>query len=165
MKRIIPIILVFAMLFSGCGIFEERLKEPVTFYYLRTEYQFGSESSVIVSEEREASGHRDDLSYLMALYLMGPTEEDHVSPVPRGTRIVNTQIDNGEVTLTLSEPMTALEDAEFTLMCACLAMTCLGLTDADQVTIVCKDRSITMTRSNLMLLDNGFEITATEETQ
>jgi len=86
MKQFLAFVILICFLFSGCQLVGERIKEPVTFYYIQGDYQ-DALSDAIASEIREASGHLDDLSYLMALYLMGPTEENHISPLPRGTRI------------------------------------------------------------------------------
>ena len=38
MKRLISLILLFGFLLSGCSM-GERIKEPVTFYYIRENYQ------------------------------------------------------------------------------------------------------------------------------
>ena len=65
--------LSLCFLLSGCGFFGERIREPVTFYYLCADYQ-EKLCCVIVPEEREASGHSGDLSYLLALYQIGPAE-------------------------------------------------------------------------------------------
>ncbi len=60
------------------------MKNPVTFYYPRREYQYGAEDGVISSEQREASGHADDLHYLLSLYLIGPSSDELVSPPAMG---------------------------------------------------------------------------------
>lgn len=165
MKRFLIILLILCLTLSGCGIFSERITEPVTFYYLKAEYQFGQNSSVIVTEQREAAGHRDDLSYLLALYLMGPSEEEHVTPLPAGTRFIKLKQENAVVSMELSEASHALSDIDFSLACACIAMTCLDITDAKSVSITSADRTITMTRESLMLLDDSAANSVTEDTQ
>lgn len=163
MKRLIVITLVFCLFLSGCTVFGERIKEPVTFYYLRSEYQYFASDGVIASEEREAAGHRDDLSYLMALYLMGPSTDELKTPLPRGTRISQPKQTPEGIVLQLSDAAAALTDADYSLACACLALTCFDLTDANNVTINCAERSVTMSRDALSLYDDSM--TATEETQ
>lgn len=165
MKRFSALILAVSLLLSGCGILGERIKEPVTFYYLNAQYQYGSNAVVIVSEEREASGHLDDLSYLMALYLMGPTEEEHEMPIPRGTRILNVEQKGSKIYLKLSDLSETMSDSEFSLACACLTLTCLGLSDAAQVIITSGNRTTTMTHDSLTMLDAGTSAAQTEETQ
>lgn len=155
MKCFAILITVLSLLLSGCGFFTEHIKEPVTFYYLRSEFQYFTQDSVIATEEREASGHRDDLSYLMALYLMGPAEEELVSPIPRGTRIYRSEETEDAVNLYLSDTATTMDDMEFTLACSCLALTCLDLTEAPAVTITSGERTITMNRDTLTLFDGS----------
>ena len=164
MKRLISLAFLLCLTLTGCGKFGERIKEPVTFYYLRAEYQYGSDSGVIGSEEREASGHRENLSYLLALYLMGPSGEDLVSPIPRGIRFLSVEQADTLITLNLSDTASALTDAEYSLACACLTLTCLDLTEAETVTVTSGSRSVTMTRDNLILYDSSMTA-PTEETQ
>jgi len=165
MKHVIAAVLLVSLLLSGCGFFGDRISEPVTFYYVRSEYDFGREPAVITSEEREASGHRNDLSYLLALYLMGPAQEEHRSPLPPGTRILNPMQKGDSITLELSIPADTFADPELTLACACLTLTCLDITDAKEVTVLYRERSLTMTRASLTLIDESTVQLTTEETK
>lgn len=165
MKRWIPLLLLFSLIFSGCGFFSERIMEPVTFYYLQNSFHYGKDASVIVAEEREASGHRQELSYLLALYLMGPAEEEHRSPLPPGTRILKAEQTGSKVTMELTNPAYSFSDSELSLACACLTLTCLDITDAQEVSITYLERTVTMTRESLTLYDDSKENLPTEETQ
>lgn len=153
MKHSFCLILVLCLLLTGCGIQVERFKEPVTFYYPYAEYRYFTGDGVIASEEREASGHRDDLSYLLALYLMGPADESLTAPLPRGTRIYASSQTEDTIQLRLSDGASVLDDKAFSIACACLSLTCLDLTDAESVTIESGERSATMTRDMLVLND------------
>lgn len=159
--RILCLLLIFCILLTGCGFFGERIWEPVTFYYLCGSY---SEDlcCVIVSEERETSGHTGDLPYLLALYLMGPTEDEHISPLPAGACIHST-VENGHIFLELSNIPASMTDIDFSLACACLTLTCLDIIDADDVTIRNGDQEKTMNRDSLTLYDAISENTPTEE--
>ncbi len=159
MKRFLCLMLVLSTFLPGCR--GDRIKEPVRFYYVRSNYQEDL-ASVIASEEREASGHLGELSYLMALYLMGPVSEQFVSPIPPGTQIFVKEIHNGHITLKLSDTAKTMTDAEFSLACACLSYTCLDITEAREITITSGTRSVTMSSDNLELWDNTI-ITTTEE--
>ena len=163
MKRIVCLILALCLLLCGCSSFGERIKEPVTFYYLCDKYE-EELCCVIVSEEREASGHRGDLTFLLHLYLMGPSGDEMVSPLPHGTRIVSAEKKDGRIRLELTDTARTLSDAEFSLACACLTLTCLDMTDATDVTIQSGERSLTMARDSLALYDTN-ETTPTEDTQ
>lgn len=153
MKRLICLLLSFCFL-SGCSIIGERVKDPVTFYYIRDDYRRDM-GSVIGSEIREASGHKDDLPYLLALYSMGPSEKGLYSPFPANTRITPTEHTEEGIVLSLSEVPESMTDAEYTLVCVCLAMTCMELTDEDQITVICADRSVTINTENLMMYETG----------
>lgn len=163
MKRVICLILLFSLILSGCSLFGERIKEPVTFYYVRAEYPYNTTDSILSYEEREASGHREDLSYLLALYLIGPTGDDLISPIPKGTRIYSVEYEEDAVFLNLSDTAATLTDSGFSIACACLSLTCIGLTGAENVTITSGDRTVTMSADTLMLYDITTETQATEE--
>ena len=162
MKRYLPVALVFCLLICGCDAASIRLKEPVTFYYVQSDYT-ADLSSPLGTEQREAAGHRDDLSYLLALYLMGPSQENLVSPLPAGTQIFSVQETEPGIRITLSDTTNQLTDGEFSLACACLTLSCLNMTDAEVITITSGKRSVSMSRNNLVLFDSGTPA-ATEET-
>lgn len=152
MKRLLSIFLAGLVLISllpGCG---ERVKEPVTFYYLHSSYQEKMDAP-IASEVRETAGHRDNLKYLLSFYLMGPVDKELYSPLPRGTVLYQIEQAPGSVTITLSDTTNALSDSEFSLACACLSLTCMDLVSASEVTVISGNRDLTMRRDNLILTD------------
>ena len=152
MKKILCAALAAVLLISllpGCG---QKMKEPVTFYYQVTDYQ-GTMACPIAGEEREVAGYRDNLKYLLSFYLMGPISKDLVSPLPRGTLVYNITQEDTELTIELSNTSALLTDSEFSLACACLSMTCMGLANVENVTIVSGSRSLTISRDNLLLND------------
>ncbi|MCI7808510.1 hypothetical protein MR626_04370 [bacterium] len=163
MRKGLCLLLVLCLFLSGCTLTREGQNEVVTFYYLREEYQYGAENSVIVAEEREASGHGRDLSYLLAFYLMGPMKEGLVCPLPEGTGIVSVEQASSGISLVLTDTLETLSDADYSLACACLTLTCLNITGGEKVTITSGSRSVTMTRNTLTLFDGGTA--ETEETQ
>lgn len=155
MKRLICIMLSLLFL-SGCGILGDRIKDPVTFYYVTEDYQRDMDS-VIGSEIREASGHRYDLPYLLALYSMGPSEEDLKSPLPANTRITPTEHTEAGIVLSISGQLDTMTDAEFTLAGTCLAMTFMEITDTTQITVTYEDRNITINTQNVMTVETGHQ--------
>ena len=152
MKKLICTALMIILLVSmlpGCG---QKMKEPVTFYYQITNYQENMVSP-IAGEEREVTGYRDNLKYLLTFYLMGPISQELSSPLPRGTQLCSIGQDGGELIIEISDTASTLNDSGFSLACACLSMTCMGLTNAERVTIVSGSRSLTISRDNLLLND------------
>ena len=163
MKRIICLILVFSFLLSGCTISGVRIKDPVSFHYLCDHYQ-EKLCCVIASEQREASGHVGDLSYLLALYLMGPVSEEMHTPLPAGTRI-DARLDGNHVYLELMETDESFSDIDFSLACACLTLTTLDITGAEDVTIRCGELEKTLNRTSISLTDITDVQIPTEDTQ
>lgn len=177
MKRFLSILLIAVLCLSGCAIGQEQFKDPVTFYYLR-DYSdldnrdtFFSEGA-IGSEFREASGHRNDLNYLLSIYLQGPLDENLRSPFPIGCRPIDIRQDDGTLYLVLSPVVTELSEMELTVACACLAKTCMELVPVDTVQIEAStlDGSVTVSRifaaDSLILADNFTQTTeSTEQTQ
>lgn len=156
MKRLICWMLCFSFLFAGCSVSGERIKEPVKFYYVRNDYQKNMEP-VISSEVREASGHSEDLSYLLALYTMGPSQKDLKATLPRNTKIVPSELTEESIVLTLSDGVLELSDTDFTLASACISLTCMELMDIQQVTVVCGEKNTTMQKDTLLLYHNLTE--------
>lgn len=159
MKRLISIFLA-VLLLSGCT---EQLKEPVSFYYIRSGYEEDM-SNIVGVERREASGHRGDLSYLMALYFMGPADEELLAPLPGNTNMLSVALNGSQVVLQLSDTADSVSDAQFTVACACLTLTCLELTGAETVTIISGTRSVTLDEERLLLRDLSTAV-LTEESQ
>ena len=159
MKRCV-LMMLLVMIFSGCGSVAPKQSEVVYFYYLEKSFDYETHQPILAREERDLSDHRQDLPYLMALYLMGPVEESHLHPLPAGTRI-QCQESDGAILLELSEAARQLDDTAFSKACACLAQTCFGLSRRQQVTIRNGDRHITMTPDTLLLEDT---VTVIEET-
>lgn len=162
MKRLFCLMFILVLLLSGCA--REQLREPVTFYYPRTQYHYGSADGVIARETREGAGHTGDLPYLLNLYLMGPKEELLASPLPQGVQLLSAAIEDEVVLLTLSDSSRLMSESEFSLACACLSLTSMEITGLDTVTIESRERSVTMTFEDLILYDDSAEA-VTEETQ
>ena len=163
MKRLISLLLLVSALLSGCSFSREQMKEPVTFYYLRNysatdNDQFFFEGA-IGSEIREAAGHRDDLSYLLALYLQGPNDSQLKRPFPVGSKILETTLEDGNLLIVMNSVSSRFREMDVTVSCACIAKTCMGLADVDTVTVESYSPdgrvlfSRTFTRDNLVLED------------
>lgn len=152
MKRILSIILALLILFSFAGCTAEN---EILFFYPRAEIQYGNAGGVIVSESREVSGENLSLEYLLKLYLEGPISQELQNPFPSGTALLSFVLENKQLTLTLSESFSKLENMDYTIACACLANTGFSLTDAESITILSGNHSITLTPDVISLIDNS----------
>lgn len=153
MKRLFVLFLLCVLTLTGCGISQGGSR----FYYPRTEYLFNDPEPVIAWESRDTAGHAQDLRYLLSQYLMGPLEQKLQSPLPRGTRMTALEITETGVTVTVSEEAESLSDAKFSLAAACLGLTVMDCLKSDRpLTLICGDRSFTVTQESLLLYEAPF---------
>ena len=153
MKKCIALLLILTCFFLwGC---ESAEPNGVSFYYSRhpDQFQYFQDDSVITSEIRDLAGHRNDLRYMVGLYLAGPLEEGLANPFPKTIHLINVEQEEGRITITLSGHSSILSDSEFTLGCTCLALTCMNFTECTQVTVTSGTRTITLERNNILLAD------------
>lgn len=168
MKRVLCLLLASLLLAGllGCHYSDSGdILEPVEFFYPRRSRNFvyGSADGVIASEIREASGHTDDLHYLISMYLRGPQDSDLRSPFPGGCVPEEIRIEDDILHIRLSEEFSSLENMELTLACAALAKTCFAMTDSRYVHInsLSEGKSITIQlgADTLLLADySAFEM-------
>lgn len=161
MKRWLFGALAVCLLLSGCRL--DSAYETASFYYLDAGYA-DRMSDPIRKEQKEITGHAGDLSYLMHLYLMGPSGEGLKSPLPGSCTLISIENREGVIQVKLSDTRSSLTESEFSLACACLTLTILDFTQAQAVTITSGTRKVSMDTQTLTLYDNGTPA-ATEETQ
>lgn len=140
MKRPICLILIIllALSLTACHYNDSGdILEPVEFFYPRnlSDYVYGASDGLIAAEVREASGHVDDLNYLIAMYLRGPQDEALHSPFPAGCRLEKVYTDDSTLYVRLSSEFTTLENIDLTIACASLAKTFLTMTGFDYICI------------------------------
>ena len=154
MKKQLCLLLILLLLLPlmGCSSGENN---SVPFYYCRKPeaYQYFAEDGVIHAEYRDLLGHRNDLGYMVSLYLAGPLEEGLISPFPKTARLLSFHQESASIRIELSDMGRSLTDPEFTLACACLTLTCLDFTHCNEVIITSGERSITMNSETIVLFD------------
>ena len=164
MRKLVCVLTVLCLLapLAACS----SLKEPVSFYYPR-QYDaiaYGEEAGFISPEEREASGHWGDLSYLLALYLAGPLSEELVNPFPAGTLLENLVLHQDSIVIVLSGEFSQLSGVELTVACTCIASTCFELSEANEITIISDETElhsqvhITLTRDSILFSDDSLPL-------
>lgn len=134
MKRYITFILAVLLCFlSGCTATEKE-NGAVRFYYRQADLSYNTDGAgVIGSESRDLSMDREDLGQLLALYFRGPLDQTLRSPFLSGTKVIEFVTVGDTLVLTLDTVPS--QGIDWTVACTCLAMTCLELTDAEQVQI------------------------------
>ena len=174
MKKIICLLLAVFILLSGCSFANGNIKEPVEFYYPRScsrpdEYKTFFSEGAIASEIREASGRRNDLYYLLSMYLRGPLDPNLHSPFPPGSAVVKVQQNDRELSVYLNAVAANLEAMDLTVACSCLAQTCMALADVDAVYIEAQNIddkvlfSTTLSRGSLLLEESPPPSTISSE--
>lgn len=152
-KMLIPGLLCLLLLW-GCGRSGKPLFDPVYLYYPRVEFDYGDADSAVTWEAMDGTGHMEDYSYLLAEYFAGPIDEGLYNPFPAGTALLRAELEPEGFLLQLSEEALALPEHRFALGCACLSMTCFELTDVPAVTVSCGEKSLTIRREGMLLLDD-----------
>ena len=142
----------------------EELSGNVTFYYVRSEFAYGTEYGAIGSELREVGGHEEDLNYLLALYLEGPLSAGLRSPLPgkASVQILDLSQKGDALHIRLSDLSSVMTDSQFSIACACLTKTCLGIHHVQAVQIESGDRVVRMNPANLQFYDESTSVIVTE---
>ena len=155
MKRIIVCFLCLTMLASLCGCQSVENGNTISFYYCRTpeQYRYFEEDGVICTETREILSHRNDLKYILSLYLAGPLSEGLMIPFNKSTRLLSLSQNSDELIVELSDHTNSMTDSEFSLSCAALTLTCAEISTCQQITINSGTRSVTMNPDSITLFD------------
>ena len=135
MKRLTCLLLIGILLLTTAGCTKGTKDSEVSFYYPRTEFDHGNPDGVIVPEIRDVTGHSNELRYLLALYLQGPSDPELCFSFPEGTILVEFAQENQVIDITLSSKAAMMDDIDVMIACACLAETCFAISDAQQVHI------------------------------
>lgn len=162
MKKLITFLLVGLLVLPMAGCIKGPKDSEVPFYYRRAEFDYGTPDGIIAQELHDVSGRTDDLKYLLALYLQGPSDQELILPFPDGTILVDFSEESQSVSVTLSSSATRLDDMDLTIACVCLAETCFAISDAQQVhiqslvSVAGKSVDTTITRGSILL--PGYKI-------
>ena len=160
MRRIIALTAALMMLLCACTPKQQKIEDPVTFYYWRNEATFGSADSVIAPETREASGYRDNLIDLLQIYLRGPQSQDLRTTFPMGTKVVSLQILGGTAKIELNRQFTYLSGLDLSIACACITRTLMDLSGCNTVIITAPGAGgetsfyLSMDQNDLLLIDS-----------
>ncbi len=151
--RIIAFLAALVLLLSGC---RSAKREGTLFYYCRDpqQYHYFEKDGVIHGESRDLLNHRNDLRYMVSLYLAGPMEEGVVLPFAKATRLLTAEMKKDTIYIELSGHNKILTDSEFSLACACLTLTCMDYMPCQAVNITSGERTLTMDAESILLYDD-----------
>ncbi len=151
------------LVFSGCGIRVQPKYENTSFYYYSDATEYNSEYGPFALEYRRIDITPENIVSAIDLYLQGPLEDSFTSPFPDGVTVVDFNLSDRTVNITLSRHFARLTGIDLTVACSCLTLTLTELLDADRVVISALDTqldgkaSISMERNNIILWDSADE--------
>lgn len=136
LKRIIALLMLIACLLSlnACNT-SEQLESPVAYYYLRNDVEFDGDNCVIHAEMRESAGFENNITYLLRLYLAGPSSNDYKNPFPYNVNLLSLSYENATLVATFNENFATLFGLDLTLAAVCFARTAMELSGASTVKI------------------------------
>lgn len=154
MKQFVAFLLIVALVLC-CAACAPVSENACTFFYLRTAdtVRYGEADGLIAPVTREIAS--EDLDYLLQLYLDGPVEENYVSPIPRGTRLLSVRWDEDTLVLELSREFSALDNIHLTLAGACLAATCHAMTGTESIRVHSDRQIYDFNLNNYTFLDTS----------
>lgn len=163
MKKILSFVLICTTLTFVIGC-QQTPEAPhgIAFYYCVTASDYNVGSTSLVAEHR-VDVPSDSLLDAMTIYLKGPLSEDLQAPFPSGLSLVGVYQNNKTVYLTFSRELAYLTGLDLTIACACVTLTALDISGADQVEIrtvaglLDGQRAIIMDKNTLLLLDTVQE--------
>ena len=129
---------LFILVLSSCSSIpwgSDSYLNPVTFYYGASEKtSYSSETGALFEEVRDLGPKSYDLGEITTLYLNGPLDQSAYSPFPEQLQLLNSTLDQGVLTLYVTDHWLELTMLEEHLAEACLVMT---MTQFDEVEQLC----------------------------
>lgn len=168
MKRILCIILAFAMLPVAAACQQQPSYTPLNFYYPRAEFAYGIEDGVIAAEIRTDLSYKSP-SLLLSEYLEGPLGAEFTNPFPEGLKIVSVYTQSGTVYITLSDQLAQLSGVPLIIACACIAKTSMSLLKSANVQISCETKlldgkkTVNINEQNIVFYDSIPTVTEPKE--
>ena len=169
MKRSLCILLVLLMLVPILGCRNDEIENPLAFYYLRKDDNFGSDDSVIASEIVDGTRYKQ-LQIMLGAYFQGPQDPNLASPFPTGMYLLNAQVHENFAVVTLSREFASLTGISLSLASCALAKTIMEYTGVETVQIqtlatpLDGESSITIHESDILLIDS-FTADTTDATE
>jgi len=151
--------LLFLLMLPGCKSQQEP-RQPIKFYYPKTEISYGASDGVLSHELRESASLSKET--VISLYLKGPRAEGLISPFPENINIIHFSVQEKAATLVLSDSYATLSGLDISIASVCLSKTVMELTGAESVTLSCQtqplggETRIIISESDLVLYDDSM---------
>ncbi|MDE6108367.1 MAG: GerMN domain-containing protein, partial [Oscillospiraceae bacterium] len=98
------------------------------------------DSGALGREFRPLTRENEPVEDLLSLLLAGPERKELTSPFPRGTTLRSWRLEEGRVTLDLSEAYSGLAGVELTMADGCIVLTLCQLEEVEEVYITVEGR-------------------------
>ena len=161
MKQILAVLLLLCLL-PGCTYSDRQ--DQLHFCCPTAFVSYGDSQGVLGSEDRDLGSHREDMKYLVTMYLSGPADKSLRNGFPASVKLVSCEIRHQQVCILLSGDLDSLSPLERTLVCAGLAKTVLGASGMTTVRIATEkgalsgDGALLFDNDSLLLEDNASEM-------
>ena len=138
MKRVWSLLLA-AVLLLGAGCHGEteqnRYENPVQRYYLYQDETTGEYAGALGAMGSEAAEFEEDVAAYIQDYLEGPQSPELRTPFPAGTSLEKCTLEDGTLTLELSDAFFALSGIDRTLATACIVYSMAALPQVEEVVL------------------------------
>lgn len=149
-KKLVILLAAVSLLCTGCTAPAAQTEEPAEgeygVYFVSSARSVGGESwgsadsGALSREFHPLPEGTEPVEGLLALLLAGPEGESLTSPFPGGTTLRAWRLEEGRVTLDLSEAYGGLAGAELTLADGCIVLTLCQLPEVEEVYITVEGR-------------------------
>lgn len=123
--------LCLLFLVQGCAA-REAEGEVIQVYYL-TDLEISASREAVQAVEVPVPKYGDKVTAAMRALLKKPDEEGLISPFVQGTKLRSAQLENGQLTIALSEEYAQLYGAELAAADACAVLTLCALDEVREV--------------------------------
>ena len=156
-------LLAVLILLAGCsGHHEVNLPKAVKFYYCNTDISYNESDGLISAESRDYIGNTNNIEEILNEYLKGPSNDKFYSPFPNGTALIEAEMGDDILYITLNKAFSELSGIDRTLACACITRTLQEITNVDSVVIDVyggiygNNTSVTLDKSSFITVDSSL---------
>ena len=147
-KRWIDLFCAVILLLTACAVVkepQENMEQPVRFYYCfdRNDETYGGETGAMGWEWRDLGPERLTALEILEQYLQGPKSQKLTTPYPPELTVEGVLLENGLLTVNLSEEALELTGVERTLAAACLVYTMTQFSDITALRLTAGEAPLT----------------------